>query len=127
MGNLLYFSLFYIELRLLVNEDSMESNIVDYDNLSEEIKEKYKIVELGKEEILKKPCKIIEMGEDSSRVKLWVWKNIILKTEMSQMGIKVVMIATKLDTNPDFPPNIFVLPADFEMKQNEGDGDLKEE
>jgi hypothetical protein len=103
------------------NNGEESSQVIDYDNLTEEIKEKYKIIELGTEEIVGKPCKMFEMGASDNRMQVWIWKNIVLKTKMSQMGMEVIMTTTKLDISPSFPPDIFMLPADFTMQQNESE------
>ena len=88
---------------------------IDYDNISKEVKEKYNIKELGKETIAGKTCKIFSIEKDGAESKFWIWNNIPVKYEVSQSGMKIVMTAKKIDTNPTFPAGIFDVPKDYSI------------
>ncbi len=92
---------------------------VDFDNIPQEMKEKYQIKELGNETVLGKTCQVFSMVDEGTKSKLWVWKNIPLKTEVEQSNMVVKMTAKEIDTNPNFPADNFKVPADFTISNME--------
>jgi len=100
-------------------EDGDQIEEVDFSNIPQEIKDKHKIVELGEETVAGKTCQVFSMESEGIKSKLWVWKNIPVKTEADQGGMTVVMEAKKIDTNPSFPVGTFEVPKDFSITDME--------
>ncbi len=95
------------------------SKEIDFDNPTKEQIEKYKLEKVGKEDFLNKSCDVYTVISNESNIKLWVWKNIPLKTETSLMGMTVKLEAVRVDENPTFPKGIFEVPADFKITEIE--------
>ena len=89
----------------------------DYDNIPQDIKEKYNIVEEGNESVAGKDCKIFSMESEGAKSRMWIWKNIPLKMVVEKEGVQMTMVATTVNTNPDFPAGIFEVPADFTISE----------
>lgn len=73
----------------------------------------------GKEELLGKNCDVWELV--SMGTKIWVWKNIPLKSETKMMGFTITRTATKVEINVEIPPEKLAIPSgvDFvEVKIN---------
>lgn len=91
---------------------------VNYLHLTPEVREKYKIKEAGEEMVAGKKCRkylleVTQMGQ-ALQANTWVWKGIVLKSEMSGNGMTVsVETATEVEENVQVPAEKFVLPADI--------------
>lgn len=94
-----------------------ETKEVDFDNLSEEYRVKYSIEKLGDETFLGKKCQKFKMMVEGNAGMFWIWNNIPLKTEVSSMGMKMIMEAIKVDDSPSFPAGIFEVPAGFTITE----------
>ncbi len=70
---------------------------------------------IGEEDVIGKPCEIWELK--SVGTKVWVWKNIPLKTETNMMGISIIRIATSVEENTDVPSSKLEIPTDIEFKE----------
>lgn len=88
---------------------------LDYDNITPELQKKYNIKNTGTETIAGKSCKVFSIEQDGAESKFWVWNNIPVKYEISQSGMKIVMTAKSIDTNPIFPSGIFDVPTDYSV------------
>ena len=71
----------------------------------------------GKEDIIGKPCEIWEL--QSMGTKVWVWKNIPLRSETDIMGIKIIRVATSVVENADIPSGKIEVPTDIEFMEIE--------
>jgi hypothetical protein len=65
----------------------------------------------GTETIAGRECIVMEY--DSPRCRIWYWKNIPLKTEVSMMNSTSVTEAVRVEESPSIPPDAFTLPADI--------------
>jgi len=92
---------------------------IDFSNIPQEIKDEHKIVALGNETIAGKTCQVFSMENEGAKSKLWIWKNIPVKTEADQGGMTVIVIAKKIDANPNFPTATFEVPKDFSISEME--------
>jgi len=72
---------------------------------------------VGTEEILGKPCDVWELA--SMGTKVWVWKNIPLKSETEMMGMEIIRSATSLQENIDIPLGKMEIPTGIEFKEIE--------
>lgn len=69
----------------------------------------------GSEEMIGKPCEIWVL--ESLGTKVWVWKNIPLRTETNMMGIQIVKVATSLKENVEIPKDKLEVPANVEFTE----------
>lgn len=70
--------------------------------------------EIGNEEVLGKNCKIYEVTTDKFDNRLWVWNNLILKSEMTGT-VTFKKVATDLKINKNIPDSLFVIPQEIEV------------
>ena len=88
---------------------------VNYLALTDEMKEKFKIVDLGKEKVGEWDCtkygeEISQMGQ-TAKLTVWVWKGFPVKTVTNLAGMEVVSEVT------EFEEDAFILPQTFEVPQ----------
>jgi inorganic pyrophosphatase/exopolyphosphatase len=101
------------------------SSIEDYKNvnfqeLTNEIKEKFGIEEKGSEQILGRDCKKYDLtysnqGQEFNAT-VWIWEGLSLKTELAVMGAVVVTEATEI-TEGNVPKEKLDLPAGVKFKE----------
>lgn len=93
--------------------------VLNYSNLTDEVKEHYKVKELGTETILGRECTkySVEMEENGLQIEntVWVWKGIPMKSEHIA-GVKISMEVTELQENADIPDGIFDIPSNVSVK-----------
>ncbi|WP_293709422.1 hypothetical protein [uncultured Parabacteroides sp.] len=100
----------------------MPQEPVNYLNLSPEIIEKFKVKENGEEEVAGKLCKkysleITQMGQ-TAEVSTWVWKGLVLKSEMGANGMVVMKEeVVEIEENPAVPADKFVVPEGITVSQ----------
>lgn len=70
---------------------------------------------IGQEEFLKKKCDVWEVKALHS--KTWIWNGIILKSIVSNMGIRQEVRAVKLQENVKIPPDKLTLPKDLKLTE----------
>lgn len=88
---------------------------VNYLDLTDEVKAKYNIQELGKEKIGDKECtkyslSIEQMGMKASATS-WIWKGFPIKSVMTVMGIEMKNEIVNIDENAPVDPSMFVVPG----------------
>ena len=101
--------------------NTMPDKPVNYLNLTQDVKDKYKIKELGEETIIGKPCKkysleMSQMGMDVS-VTTWVWKGISLKTISNTSNMAMIEEATEIQENVAVDAANFAIPDDFNITE----------
>ena len=94
---------------------------VNFLNLTQEIKDKHKVKELGEEDILGKSCKkysmeTSQMGQTVSST-VWIWKGIALKTVSSVNGMDISDTATDIRENAAVAADIFTVPGDVSIQE----------
>jgi hypothetical protein len=105
------------KIKTVVNEEEIDPNNMDFENMSDEIKTKYKIVEKGNQDFAGKNCKVFGMTIEGQDASFFVWNNIPLKYEMSQNNMRMIMKAVRIEENPSFPAGIFEIPVDFKIEE----------
>lgn len=88
---------------------------VNYLDLTDEVKAKYNIQELGKEKIGDKDCtkyslSIEQMGMKASAT-TWIWKGFPIKSVMTVMGIEMKNEIVAIDENAPVDSSMFVIPG----------------
>lgn len=98
----------------VANRVNLPTKPINYLQISDEIRDQYKLKEAGEEAIGDKTCKIYtleisQMGQ-TLQLKVWVWKGIALKSETSAGG---TLLAT--ETATDIQENAAVLQDKFSL------------
>lgn len=103
--------------KLHLYEDSREiaENMTEEEmkQLEEDILESFGGERLGTENFLGKPCEVIKV----LGAKSWIYKGIILKSEMSSLGQKITESATLIEENVSVPSSVFEPPAGVELSE----------
>ena len=100
---------------------NMRFNNVNFLKLTQDVKDKNKIKELGDETIAGKPCKKysyeITMMDRTSTVTVWIWKGIALKTVSSFGEWDSTETATEIQENATVDASLFVVPSDYSLRE----------
>jgi len=87
---------------------------VNYLNITNEVKEKYKIVEKGNESFLGKDCKrydlTVSVQGQTVQVSVWIWRGIALKSASTVTGTNVVEEVTEIQEGATIAKEKFELP-----------------
>ena len=102
------------------NKVALPEKPVNYLNLTDEVKSKYSIKELGQEEVAGKLCKkysmeITQMGQQVQTT-AWVWKGIVLKSTASAAGMTMTEEATDIQENVAVDAENFTIPDDVTIQ-----------
>lgn len=100
---------------------SIETNSINFLNLTEQVVKKNKIKEIGQEEIAGKPCtkytyKVLMMGQARS-VNVWIYKGITLKTSAKTDFGEIVITATNIEEDVQIDPSMFTIPEGVEIQE----------
>jgi hypothetical protein len=92
---------------------------LDFTGMSEKIMKEMNIKKEGTETLLGKTCDKFSMNYDKMKTtaNYSVWKGIALKTDMVVAGMKMKMIATKLEENSSIPGDKFEVPAGVKITE----------
>lgn len=95
--------------------DAMYSGLSDEEKaqMVESLKQSLNAREVGTGDVLGRSCKIMEIGQGN---KVWVYKNINLKSEIGMGMIKMNELATKFDENASVPASKFQPPAGIQIE-----------
>lgn len=93
----------------------MDEN-VNYLNLTDAAKEKFKIEDLGTEMIGERECtkysQIVDQSGIKAKATIWVWKGIPIKTSIKIMGMEMTTEAVEIQENAYILPITFEVPAE---------------
>ena len=94
---------------------------INFTALSDSIIKAYNIKEIGKEEVLGKPCVIysLEFKEGDLSGKYSIWNGITLKMVAKAKGKETKMEAIKLEENVTLPADVFKIPDGIVFKDLE--------
>ena len=99
---------------ILQETENTEASQIDFTNLTDEVKGKYKIKEMGTEEFLGKTCQsysaVVEQQGFEANVVYLIYKGIPLKTTTTIMGMSMVMEATSIEENIPIDQSLFAIP-----------------
>ncbi|MCQ2973774.1 MAG: hypothetical protein MJ211_03060 [Bacteroidales bacterium] len=92
---------------------------INYINITDEIKEKYQLEEVGEEEYQDRKCKvyscITEQNGQKVNAKVWIWKGLSLKSEINAGIVNIVTETTEIIENAEIPNGIFDIPEDIQF------------
>jgi len=93
---------------------------IDFTNLTEEMSKEMSIKKEGKETFLGKECDVFSMDykKIDTKGKYWVWKGVSIKSDMTAMGMNILMEAVSIDENAKIDQTIFEIPKDFTITEN---------
>jgi len=96
---------------------SKDANI-NFTNLGEEIAKEMNIKKVGTQSFLGKTCDkyTIDFKKQQMKGSYLVWNGIALKTEMTVMGMKTTIEATKIEENPTIPADKFEVPKGIKIQ-----------
>jgi hypothetical protein len=87
---------------------------VNYLNITDELRQKYKIVEKDNQQFLGKECKYYELTVtvqgQSVNVTVWIWQGLALKSSMNVAGNTIVEEATEIQEGAAISKEKFELP-----------------
>lgn len=91
---------------------------IDYNNLTPEIIEKYKIQATGTSDFLGKKCTVYTAEMESEgvayQVETWVYKGVALKSvAKTSQGVLDERVAISFEENPNIPASTFEVPEGF--------------
>lgn len=103
--------------KVKIDQNSPEN--VNFTELTDELRKKYNIREVGNADVLGRNCKVYEMTMNESGVKgkYYIWNGLTLKTEATAQGMNIKMEAVKLEESPNFPADQFDLPKGITFKE----------
>lgn len=90
---------------------------MDFSNLTEEWKAKYHYKDEGTETIDGKECKVGSYEVESFRGKIWMWKQIPVRMELTMSGKSITTNVKNIQENPSIPAGTFDVPSDVEFKE----------
>jgi len=86
----------------------------EMDDFGEDLMTKMGGKKVGTETVFGKNCEIWEIATLGS--KIWVWKNLLIKSETNMLGMKINMMVTELKVNVSVPSGKFQVPSGIEIK-----------
>jgi hypothetical protein len=102
-------------------ESNMRNTPINFLKLTQEVKDQYKIKELGDETVAGKPCKKysyeVTFRDNTSTITVWVWKGITLKTASSFGEWSSTETATEIQENATVDAALFAIPSDYTLQE----------
>jgi hypothetical protein len=91
---------------------------MNFEKLGKEMMEEMKMKKGGNETWLGKNCEVIEMNSDKlGKGKILTWKNIIMLSDMTTMGMHIRAEVKELEENISIDPAKFKIPPDVDFKE----------
>ena len=84
---------------------------INYLNLTDDIIDKYKIKEVGRNEYKGLECTIYTLEFKGEMQELWIWKGICVRSIISSNSQKVESELISLEENPEIPEGTFDVPS----------------
>lgn len=100
-----------------LDESRFDPNNLDFSKMTEEMRKKMNFKEEGTESVKGKECKVASFTTEQMQGKVWMWKQIPMKMEMSIVGKTVTSTLKHLEEDPGLAANIFDVPADIEFRE----------
>ena len=100
--------------------DVLREKPVNYLNITQEVRAKYNIKELGQEEIAGRLCDrySMEYMQKDLRIltNIWIWKGIVLKSEYTDGAIYITELATDVKENINVSDEHFIIPDNITIQ-----------
>lgn len=94
-------------------QEMPKQETINFMDLTDSVREKYKIQEVGTESIDGRDCTIytMEISESgqTAKTKVWVWNGFTLKSVTNAMGMEVTALVTEME-ECEVEPSIFEVP-----------------
>ena len=103
---------------------------INYLKLTQEVKDRNKIKELGDETVAGKPCKKYSLevanrmggGDQTSTMTVWIWKGITLKSTSSFGERTMTSTATEIQENATVAADLFTVPSGITVEERQRGG-----
>ena len=97
-----------------------QGETINFSNLDEKTRKKFKVKELGTETVAGKECTkyqvtVFMMGQPQKQT-VWVYKGITLKSSITTDWGEMVQVATALVEDIEIPAETFTLPEGIEIQ-----------
>jgi hypothetical protein len=92
---------------------------LDFSNLTDELKAKYHFSEVGNGTVGGRICKVYSYSTDKFKGKVWLWKQVPLKSEVNVNGKIVTTNFKSMQENPEIPASTFDVPKDITFRETE--------
>jgi hypothetical protein len=91
----------------------------DFENLTKEIMDQYKMKDLGKKDILGKQAKGFEMDLMGMKSEVWIWNNVPLYTKvfLTKDSEPMEIKAVKIEMDVPIPAEKFQVPSDVNLTE----------
>lgn len=103
--------------KLKLDDSKFDPRNGDFSKLSEEMKKKMNFKDEGTETVNGKECKVSSYTTEQMKGKVWMWKQIPVKMEMSVVDKVITSTLKNIEENPSLPAGTFDVPADIEFKE----------
>ncbi|MDB5227267.1 MAG: hypothetical protein JWN78_1460 [Bacteroidota bacterium] len=90
---------------------------MDFSKMTDEMKAKLHMQEVGNETIDGKDCKVFTYEAETMKGKMWIWKQLPLQSEMTISGKTITTKYKSFRENPSIPAGTFDVPSDIEFKE----------
>ena len=100
-----------------LDESRFDPSNTDFSKLSEEMRKKLNYKDEGTETVNGKECKVASFSSEQMKGKVWMWKQVPVKMEMSIVDKVVTSTLKNLEENPSLPSGTFDVPADVEFRE----------
>lgn len=100
-----------------LDESRFDPNNLDFSKMTEEMRKKMNFKDEGTESVNGKECKVASFSTEQMQGKVWMWKQVPMKMEMSIVGKTVTSTLKHLEEDPSLAAGIFDVPADIEFKE----------
>lgn len=101
--------------KIKVDKDENNQQI-NYNNISDEMRDQYNLVEAGTDEVMGKTCKVFTMKYNGVQSKTWVYKGMALKSESTVAGIKTTLEVIKMEEGVEPPAEVFKIPENIKFQ-----------
>lgn len=94
--------------------DLSSTQQINFLELTDELRKKYNIQEVGTEKFLDKECTVYTLETEAqglkAKVKAWLYKGLTIKSETEVSGMKIVAAATEFKEDAMVLPQVFDVP-----------------
>ncbi|HMV15198.1 MAG: hypothetical protein IT275_04855 [Chitinophagales bacterium] len=104
-------------MKFKIDESKFDPNNLDFSSMNEKLRKELNYKDEGTETVDGKECRVSSFNSEQMKGKIWMWKQVPIKMEMSVVGKSVTTTLKRLDENPSFSAETFALPSDVEFKE----------
>lgn len=103
--------------KIKIDDSKIDPKNLDVSKLTDEMKAKLKFKDEGQETIDGRVCKVGSYSIEQMNGKVWIWKQIPVKMQMSIGGNVITSNLKNIEENPSIPAGTFDVPSTIEFKE----------